>query len=319
MSARKPAADNLVLLDRLATLSDLPRLRVLRLLAREELSVGELARAMQLPQSTVSRHLKLLHEGGWLVKRSEGTASLYKLDEASLDPAARELWTLTRDQLDRSITLDEDDHRLAEVLAQRRTDSRAFFGRIGGEWDRLRRELFGEWFTHEALLSLLPSNWTVADLGCGTGNIAEILAPVVGRIIAVDREPAMLDAARKRLELFDTIDFRQGDLTALPLKDREVDAALLFLVLHHVPDPERALAEMSRVLRPGGNAMIVDMTAHDREAYRHTMGHQHLGFDRRAIERWAKAAGFGDLRYRRLRPDTEGKGPGLFVATMRKP
>lgn len=314
----KPAPDNLLLLERLATLGDLPRLRVLRLLAREELSVGELARALQLPQSTVSRHLKLLHDGSWLVKRTEGTASLYKLDEASLDAAARDLWQLARGQLGRSPTFDEDDHRLGEVLMQRRTDSREFFGRIGGEWDRLRRDLFGEWFTHEALLSLLPSDWIVADLGCGTGNAAELLAPLVKKVIAVDRETAMLDAARKRLEAFDNIEFRPGDLTKLPLKDREVDAALIFLVLHHVVDPQVVFSEAARALRSPGALLIVDMTAHDREAYRHTMGHVHLGFDRKSLERWAKAAGLGEFHCRRLRPNTEGKGPGLFVATMRK-
>ena len=139
----------------LATLGDLARLRVLRLLDREELSVGELSRALQLPQSTVSRHLKLLHDGDWIGKRVEGTASFYRLLPQALEPGARQLWECTSGQLGMTPTLEEDDHRLNEVLAERATDTRAFFGRVGGEWDELRRELFGTAFTAEALVNLV--------------------------------------------------------------------------------------------------------------------------------------------------------------------
>jgi SAM-dependent methyltransferase len=310
--------DNLPLLNRLTTLNDAARLRILRLLDQEELSVGELARSLQLPQSTVSRHLKLLYDGGWIIKRSEGTASLYRLSESSLDSAARDLWMLARAQLDTTPTFEHDDTRLAEVLAERRTDSKSFFGRVGGEWDHLRRELFGESFTTDALLGLLPSDWVVADLGCGTGNAAEQLAPYVKKVIAVDREPAMLDAARKRLAGLANVEFRQGELTHLPLKSNEVDAALVFLVLQHIEEPELAIKNIARTLKPGGSLLIVDMHTHDRESYRHTMGHRHLGFDERTVKSWAKHAGFGDVHYHRLRPDTQAKGPGLFAATLRK-
>ncbi|MBT8484256.1 MAG: metalloregulator ArsR/SmtB family transcription factor, partial [Phycisphaerae bacterium] len=215
------------LLGRLTTLGDLARLRILRLIDREELSVGELARALQLPQSTVSRHLKLLHAGSWVVKRTEGTASLYRLVTAGLDDDANALWTLARSQLGAGPTLQEDDSRLAEVLAERHTDGRSLFGRLGGEWDHLRRDLFGQPFTSEALFAFIDSTWTVADLGCGTGNAAELLAPFVARVFAVDREPAMLDAARKRLRAMDNIEFLAGELTALPLDDGSVNAAMI--------------------------------------------------------------------------------------------
>ena len=303
------------LLERLSTLSDLGRLRLLRLLEREELSVGELARALQLPQSTVSRHLKVLHERGWVGKRSAGTASLYRLDAGALGPEEAALWTLARQQLGTSPTLTGDDARLAEVLTERRGDSRAFFGRLGGEWDELRGELFGGDFTAEALLSFVSPAWTIADLGCGTGNAVERLAPIVKKVVAIDREPAMLDAARRRLERFDNIEFRAGDLLDLPLDDASVDAVMVFLVLHHLPDPAAAVAEMARVLRPGGVVMIVDMVLHDRDLYRHTMGHVHLGFDESTIAGWLPDTGLSHLTYRRLRPDTTARGPGLFVAT----
>lgn len=311
-------ADNLPLLARLAALNDAGRLRVLRLLDKHELSVGELARALQLPQSTVSRHLKLLLDGGWTVKRSEGTASLYRVAADSLPAPMRELWELARQQLGSTATFDQDDARLAEVIAERSADSKSFFGRLGGEWDQVRRELFGETFTAEALLSLLHHDWVVADLGCGTGNAAEQLAPLVKRVIAVDREPAMLDAARKRLARLGNVDFRQGELTKLPLRAGEVDLALVFLVMIYIPLPGEALKEVARTLKPGGTILIVDLVPHDRESYRYTMGHLHLGFDEKEVKAWSRTAGLKELRYRRLRPDTESKGPGLFAATMRK-
>ncbi len=300
-----------------AVLGDPARLRLLRLLAAGELGVGELARIMQLPQSTVSRHLRLLHEGRWVVKRSEGTASLYRMDEAGPGGAARELWALARRQLV-GATFDEDDRRMAEVIAQRGTDSRAFFGRLGADWDRLRRELFGEAFTAEALLGLLDPAWIVADLGCGTGPAAELLAPVVSRVIAVDREPGMLEAARRRLKGLDNVEFRRGDLTALPIADAEIDGAVVLLVMVYLPEPQRAAAEMFRVLRAGGAGLIVDLAAHDRSSYRHTMGHEHLGFTEVQVRSWAQACGFGGVTWRALRPDTSAKGPGLFAATLRK-
>lgn len=299
-------------------LGDVTRLRILALLEREELGVGEISRIVQLPQSTVSRHLKQLFENGWVVKRTVGTASLYRLVDDEVPPAAAELWMLARGQVEASSTFKDDRHRMDEVLAARQTDSKAFFGRIGGEWDELRRELFGRDFSADALLGLLPPDMVVADIGCGTGDATAHLAPYVGEIIAIDREPAMLDAARKRLKDFANITFREGDLDRLPLDNASVDAATVFLVLHHVEDPGRAIKEIARVLKKGGAVMIVDMVAHDREAYRHTMGHLHLGFDEKSLKRWAQAAGLSHLRVRRLRPDTESKGPGLFVATMRK-
>ena len=187
-----PSPDLHPLLQRLGALNDPVRLRILRLLDREELSVGELARALQLPQSTVSRHLKLLHEGAWAIKRSDGTASLYRLAEASLDDSARELWTIARQQLSAapgsrggSPTFQQDDARLAEVMAERATDSRSFFGRVAGEWDHLRRELFGERFTAEAMLGLIDPDWTIADIGCGTGNASDQLSPYVKKVIAI--------------------------------------------------------------------------------------------------------------------------------------
>ena len=302
----------------LASLSDMVRLRLLRVIEREELSVGELSKILQLPQSTVSRHLKLLNDNGWVSRRASGPASFFRMDPGEIGAEAAEIWQVVQKQLGTAPTLADDDDRLTEVLAERRTDSKAFFGRIVGDWDRLRGELFGEEFTGEALLSFLDPDWVVADLGCGTGMTTEKLAPVVKRVIAVDREPEMLGAAKRQLERLDNVEFRQDDLTALSLGDATVDAAIVSLVLVYVAEPVAAVREAARILRPGGRVMLVDMVVHDREVYLHSMGHHHLGFDESTVRGWAGDAGLADVRYRRLRPDTDAKGPGLFVATMRK-
>ena len=305
----------------LATLSDPVRLRLMRVLEREELSVGEVARVVQLPQSTVSRHLKLLTDDGWLASRSEGTSTLYRLTSDDLDLSQRPLWTAVREQLaaTESPDLAEDLRRISAVLADRRTDTKAFFGRVAGEWDAVRGELFGDSVTLRALLNLLPADWVVADLGCGTGNAAEVLSPCVKRVIAVDQSEPMLQAARKRLTGTENVEFVQGELERLPISDASVDAAVCVLVLHHIERPEKACAEMARILRPGGVAMIVDMIEHDRVAYRHSMGHRWLGFGVPDIFRMFTSAGLVRPRFSVLSSTSEAKGPGLFACTARKP
>ena len=304
----------------IGNLSEMIRLRILRLLEAHELAVGEIAKVLQLPQSTVSRHLRLLAEGGWLARRTEGTATLYELVLDDLTLEARALWVTVRDQMGSSAELDEDDRRLRAVLAERRLDSQTFFGQVAGQWDDLRNSLFGEEFTTRALLSLLPRGWVVADLGCGTGNASEILSPYAERVIAVDNSEPMLDAARKRLQGVTNVAFVTGSLDQLPIESSSIDAAVAVLVMHHIADIAPVLCELSRILRTengGGVALIVDMCAHDRTDYKRTMGHQHLGFSEEELRRLALDAGFAHVDWWELPSHPDGKGPGLFAASLR--
>ena len=305
--------------DRLADLGESVRLRILKLLEAQELSVGEVARVVQLPQSTVSRHLKVLSDGGWLAKRSRGTATFYRLVLDDLSLHARALWLTVREQMGIAGEVAEDARRLAGVLAERRLDSEAFFGRVAGEWDDVRNDLFGDRFMAPALLSFLPREWVVADLGCGTGNVSELLAPCVARVIAVDSSPVMLEAARRRLAGIKNVEFVEGDVARLPLADRSTDAAVIALVLHHLEQPETALREVWRVVRPGGRVLVVDMVGHDRTEYRHSMGHKHLGFEAGAIKGLFDGGGFDRAQVRELAGDPTSRGPGLFVATALRP
>ncbi|HEX9939940.1 MAG TPA: metalloregulator ArsR/SmtB family transcription factor [Longimicrobium sp.] len=300
--------------ERMSALADSTRSRLLMVLERQELTVGELCAVLQLPQSTVSRHLKTLSDEAWVTSRAEGTSRRYRMSGDRLEPAARRLWTLVREQVSTLPWADQDTQRLRSVLAQRSTRSQEFFSTAAGQWDRLREELFGRRADLLGLLGLMDPAWTVGDLGAGTGQVSASLAPFVRRVVAVDSSAAMLGSARARLAGVDNVELRAGELEALPVDDGELDAALLFLVLHYVAEPAAALAEARRALKPGGVLLVVDMAPHDRDDYRQAMGHVWLGFGAEQLEGWMRGAGLGAVRYVPLPADPAAKGPTLFAA-----
>ncbi len=296
----------------LGVLSEPARVRLLALLEDEELGVGELTRILQLPQSTVSRHLKALTVASWVRRRAEGTSAWFRR-EAPLDPVAQQLWEVVLAAYQQTQQHGEDQLRLQATLSDR-TDSASFFGRMSDRWDALRQDLFGDRFLLSAMAALLPADWVVADLGCGTGPAVEVLAGGIGRVIGVDREPAMLAAAAQRLSGLSNVDLRTGGLESLPIADGEIDAATCLLVLHHVADPGAAFTEIRRALRPGGRLVVVDMMAHGRTDWQHTMGHRHLGFSRDSLQEWLGAGGLSLQHFEPLSPEPDVQGPPLFLA-----
>ncbi|MBI2150010.1 MAG: metalloregulator ArsR/SmtB family transcription factor [Acidobacteria bacterium] len=309
---------NPAVVDHLTVLSDTIRVRMLAVLEGRELTVSELCDIIQLPQSTVSRHLKTLSDGDWVSSRRDGTRRLYTLPLDDIDPSAKRLWQVVREQVTSSATASHDDRRLKQVLARRRTQSEAFFSSAAGQWDRLREELFGPTSHLRALAGLLDPGLVVGDLGCGTGKVSEWLGLFARRIIAVDVSKEMLEAASENLAGQSHIEVRRGSLEKLPIKNGELDLALMMLVLHHLPEPKRALAEAARALSSGGRLLILDMLPHEREEYRQTMGHVWLGFGEKQMTQWLEAAGFKEIRWRALPPESKTKGPTLFVATARR-
>jgi ubiquinone/menaquinone biosynthesis C-methylase UbiE/DNA-binding transcriptional ArsR family regulator len=304
--------------ERMSALADTTRSRLLLLLERHELTVGELCAVLQLPQSTVSRHLKLLGDEAWVAGRAEGTSRRYRMAADRLEPSARRLWSLVREQAAALPAAGQDVQRLRSVLAQRVTRSQEFFSSAAGQWDRLRADLFGQRADLFGLLGLLDDDWTVGDLGAGTGQVTASLAPFVRRVVAIDASPAMLDAARQRLAAVDNVEVRAGELEALPVADGELDAAVVFLVLHYVAEPAVALAEAARALKVGGRLLVVDMTPHDREEYRQAMGHVWQGFSADQLAAWMAEAGLERFRYVALPADPAAKGPTLFAASARR-
>lgn len=298
----------------MSTLADTARIRILHLLSEQSLLVSDLGDVLQLPQSTVSRHLKQLSDQGWLISRREGTSHLYRMLTDEIDPTARQLWEITQKQTLDQPAVAQDRLRLASVRAARQRDSRSFFAGAARDWDRLRGDLFGTAFSTEAMLALLDPNLTIADLGCGTGAVVEQLAPHVKQVIGVDNSQEMLAAARQRVGTMSNVALECGDLVKLPMADAAVDAAVMVLSLSYAADVPQALREAHRILRPHtGRLILVDVLQHDRDDFRRQMGQVRMGFSIDGLTQLLREAGFVTSSPRVLEPDAQAKGPALVL------
>jgi ArsR family transcriptional regulator len=284
----------------LRLLGDETRLRLLRALSREALNVSELTAVLGLAQSGVSRHLGLLREAGLVGEDRAGAFSWYRLtpDPGAAGEDRTALWAWLRAEFARPTPATrEDDARLEEV---RRLRQETFAEhRLGG--DERRQLVPGRsWAAWSRALGLLLPALDVADLGCGEGYLTLEMARFARRVVAVDRSPEVLAAARalagrRRMR---NITWKRGDLDRLPLGDRTIDVALLSQALHHADKPAAALAEAWRILRPGGRVLILDLRAHDHAWVRAKLGDRWLGFDDKALAALLKSAGFEDVTVR---------------------
>ena len=299
-------------------LADPTRLRLVRLLERQELGVVDLCDVLQCPQSTVSRHLKVLADQGWTRSHRAGTTNIYRTAFDELDPAALRLWQLARDQTEGWATVEQDQLRLKRRLSQRRKDAPDFFAGAAGQWDKLRGELYGQLFTQQALLALLPSDYVIADLGCGTAQVASNLAGHVKKVIGVDQSSAMLKAAKKRTAGMKNVDLRKGELESIPIDTSTCDAVLILLVLTYLDDAMTTLREVKRILKRGGKVVIVDLLRHDRDEFRRQLGQQTMGYETKEIENMLREAELVKPNARPLPPEPEAKGPALLLATAEK-
>jgi ArsR family transcriptional regulator len=274
-------------------LADPVRFRLLRVLAHDRCNVSELTAILGLAQSGVSRHLGLLKEAGLVSERRDGGFVFYGLAEDAQADARPPLWELLAQQFaappDRAAR--EDDVRLQEVLRQREehfetpADPRQLVpGRSWAAWGR-------------ALGHLLPP-LDVADIGCGEGYLALEAAAWARTVIGIDRSDDVLErakalAVRRQVE---NVEWKKGDLARLPLRDASVDVSLLSQSLHHASDPERAIAEAVRILRPGGRVLILDLRQHRETWVRARYGHQRLGFTPSELERLLVSGNLVDVR-----------------------
>jgi SAM-dependent methyltransferase len=280
-------------------LGDDVRLRLLRVLAGRHgrLNVTELTAVLGLAQSGVSRHLRLLKDGGLVVEERGGGFSFYRLSPALLDGGFGGLWPALQAQFAqaaRTAAAREDDARLHEVIRLRKenfnvhgTDSAQLVpGRSWAAWSR-------------ALGLLMPAA-DVADIACGEGYLSVESARWAKRVIGVDRSSDVLKRARAlaRRRGVNNITWRRGDMETLPLESSSVDVALLSQALHHAVDPATAAAEAARILRPGGRALVLDLRQHDQEWVRDRVGDRWLGFSERELEQFLTDAGLHDVTVR---------------------
>ena len=292
----------------LSDLSDTTRARLLRALQHSSCSVGELTEALELPQPTVSRHLKILLQHNWVSRQIVGNSARYHFQPSLIEETKLELWGVVSEQT--AAAFPEDEPRLRSVLLVRRPNSRSFFQRIGANWSTLRRDMFGERYLLPTLLAALGGDRTVVDVGCGTGEVCAALAPVNKRVIGIDASSEMLQIAAERTKNFKNVELQLGAAENLGLAEECADIVLAMLVLHHTANPQECLSEFHRVLRPGGRLVVLDMTAHQHHSYKESMGHQHLGFSREMLQHDDLEL----LRWERLEQPESALGPPLFLS-----
>jgi ubiquinone/menaquinone biosynthesis C-methylase UbiE len=282
----------------LKALADPLRLRILAAVAEEELTVGEVQEVVESVQSSVSRNLAILREAGFVQDRKEGTSVYFSARQPMLEPA-REVFRSLQSRLADVPEVKRDQVRLAETKRRRLQRSRSYFESVAGDWERIRRSYFDDRVTSLAIEKLLPRNLTLADIGCGTGSLTFELARFADKVIGVDLSQEMLRRARAGAteRTLENVEFRQGDVLKLPLDAHSVDAAFCVMVLHFLPDPERAVSGLCRIVRPGGSVILVDLVEHKQEWMREQMAHRWLGFDRAGIEKWFHNAGAESVDY----------------------
>jgi ArsR family transcriptional regulator len=304
------------LLTQTKALADETRLRLLGVLATHELNVGEIVQVMDMGQSRISRHLKILMDAGLVVCQRHGLWAFYS---ASASNGARSLLAAVLEGLKGLSEHRMDLDAAAQVLNDRRLSTTRFFDGIASDWNRLSRELLGDFELGPAIMSRLAASdtpsGTVVDLGCGPGLLLGHLAGAAERVIGVDNSSRMLDAAAKLLPDGPEFSLRIGDLEHLPLRDGEADAAIMSMVLHHLAAPQDGIAEMGRVVRPGGQAVLADFLLHDNEALRTRYGDRWLGFSPDDLHGWLERAGFQELACERY---PVNMGLTLMVITARR-
>lgn len=305
------------MLDLLKALADPCRLRLVAVLLRAEFTVQELTQILDMGQSRISRHLKILSEAGVLSVKRQGTWSYYRVGEDSaffcaIRPAfERELEQLPQRR--------EDLAAVALALEARRRRSLEFFDQHARTWDVLSRTLLPVPQYQERLLSLVPTVDTLLEIGVGTGALLPDLSRRAAKVIGVDHSPAMLDEARRRLDHAgnSAAELRLGEMTHLPLADGGAGCVVANMVLHHAADPQAVLAEITRVLKPGGILVLADLARHEREWAREQLADQWLGFEEEELRGWLQGAGLGSIVIERVAAEN-GQEDVLLVTAVKE-
>ncbi len=275
-------------------LADPSRVRILLLVRRMELSVGELAAVLGQSQPRVSRHIRILADAGLVRRVKEGAWVFVRLGA----PAVCDSVLHGIDALSPGAGA-ADQARLADVRAERAAAADAWFAAHAADWDRERALHIAESDIESAIAAVLASGDSggdlgeLVDVGTGTGRMIELLGAQARAALGIDRSPEMLRLARGRIEAsgLTNAEVRRGDMYALPRDDGSADTVVLHQVLHFADDPAAVVAEAARVLAPGGRLLVVDFMPHGREELRAQERHVRLGFADAQVIGWMAAAG----------------------------
>lgn len=277
----------------LKTAGESTRLRLLALLSRGDLTVTDLTDILGQSQPRISRHLKLLTEAALIERYQEGAWAYFRLRH---EGAAVSLARLLLDRIDETdAVLARDAERLAVLKKARAEKAQAYFSRNAAEWDELRRLHVSEAEVEAALLKLIGEEPVDAflDLGTGTGRILQLFEGLYRRGVGVDASRDMLAVARANLDRagITKASIRHGDIFNLPLERDEFDVVTIHQVLHFLDEPDAAIAEAARMLRPGGRLVIIDLAPHGNEHLRDEHAHLRLGFSHQLVQEWLEQAG----------------------------
>jgi len=284
------------ILKNLRLLADPSRLRILLLVEREELSVAELQEILGMGQSRISTHLSQLKNAGLVEDRRNGKSILYRLKPSAQSNGFSEMLVVLRQAAAEIPEAEQDTEALRLALRRRQDKMRAHFDELAGKFGRNYVPGRSWQGLAETLLTLLPP-MVIADLGAGEGTFSQLLARREKKVIAVDNSEKMVEYGRELARKYGVknLEYRKGDLEAVPIRDATVDLAFFSQALHHAQHPARAVAEASRILRPGGRIVVLDLLRHSYEEARELYADLWLGFTEVEVTRFLRQAGFKNI------------------------
>ncbi|MBS3757102.1 MAG: ArsR family transcriptional regulator [Desulfobacterales bacterium] len=271
-------------------LSDETRIRLLNILLRHELKVGELVAVLGMGQSRISRHLKILAAAGLVENLREGVWGFYYIARSG---PGRRFIDAVRYLFEADPAYEDDIREADRIIEERRLSTLRFFDHIAPRWDLFKGEILGDFDLNRAIFKNTGTHRVGVDLGCGTGDLLEPMNRHAEKVIGVDSSPRMLEEARKQFQnAGGNFEIRLGEIEHLPLSDGEADFVVISLVLQYMAKPAAAIAEVSRILKPGGLFVIADFGKHENSELFEKYGARWLGFSRREVEDWLTPNGF---------------------------
>jgi ArsR family transcriptional regulator len=282
-------------------LADETRLRLLRVLLHHELSVNEIVSLMGMGQSRISRHLKILTDSGLIRCRRDGAWAFYSA--VSTGNAALFIQAI-QPVFQAEAALSADLESASDLVKRRSVQTRNFFNAIADQWNALQRKVLGDFDLNGAILDGMNpyvGDWAengrfAVDLGCGTGELLLCLSKKAGFAVGIDSSRKMLDQAKKLITpAVGNMELRLGELEHLPVGNSEADLAVISMVMHHLPKPDRVAAEVARILKHNGLFVIADFDKHTDETMREAYGDRWLGFSKDEIRAILTNAGFETL------------------------
>jgi ArsR family transcriptional regulator len=274
-------------------LCDDTRLRLANVLNHYELNVNQIVAVMQMGQSRISRHLKILTDGGFIRARRDGMRTYYSAEKQG---EGFRFLEAVRYIFSEDPSFDKDLKSAKRVFDESHRETMRFFEAIAEDWEGLKETIFGGFDLSALIVRHLTPIGTVVDLGCGTGDLLAHLRNRASRVIGVDRSSKMLEEAQKNLGGSQSaIDLRLGGIEHLPLRDSEADGAVVNMVLHHLSSPPSVFIEVNRILKMEGQFLIIDFLKHEDEEMRTTYGDHWLGFNPDEVGTWLKESGFSPV------------------------